>query len=188
MVAKTLAVGPVALPPEPKPELHAGLIAFLGAVVTTVVFTIGFVSHRSHNALIQARDRLRRPTGDQPEPQNAAVARDTVERAQSYLVLAVNLILVVVAVVAAVFAWPDGGETEDAVTLVGFGLLMVMILVLGFHDHGRVRKTCNDELEKTNEKLRKADPAVEVRLLRPPHEALWAELTGRERRPPDNGM
>jgi hypothetical protein len=161
-------------------ELDAGVLAFLGAVVTTVVFTIGFVSHRSHSALIDATERLRRPPGEQSARENAEHARDTVERAQSYLALAVNLILVVLAIVAARIAWPEDSRPEDQVTLVGFCVLMVLVLLLGYHDHIRVRNSCNDELKRANARR----PDGGVGLLKPAHKAAWAELTGGERRLP----
>ena len=144
------------------PEIHAGLLALLGGVLTTAVFTIGFVSHRSHTALLHARDLLRRSAGNacadshvsarNPAPESWEIqdrnddvvqACEMVEHAQSYLVLVVNSAIAVLSALAVGLAWLDDIEPEDVVTLVGFILLLAAIIALGLHDHLRVRSVLN---------------------------------------------
>jgi hypothetical protein len=124
-------------------ELHAGLVALLGAVVATSVFTIGFVSHRSQAALVHARDRLRKPS-----PGDAEYAHDTVAHAQSYVVIVGNAVLAFLAVVAAIVAGVVSGTITggDWVTLIGFCALEVAVVGFGAHDHARQRAAINVDL------------------------------------------
>jgi hypothetical protein len=122
------------------PELHGGLLALLGGIVTTAVFTIGFASHRSHTTLMHARALLHRPAGKR----GVEHARDTASHAR--LVLVVNSALFVLGVIAAAFAWGTSHEWEDALTLIGFIALLLTILVLGYRDHLHVRRAVNHEL------------------------------------------
>jgi hypothetical protein len=116
-------------------ELDAGLLSLLGAVVATSVFTIGFVSHRSHVALISAREALR------ADPSATQHAQETVADAQSRLVLFVNLGLAGLAAVTAFFAARhDNATREDWVTLGGFLVLEAAVIGLGLLDHAHVRR------------------------------------------------
>ena len=118
------------------PELHAGLLALLGAVVTASVFTLGFVSHRVHMALIQARAELH-----EDREGNADHAIETLAGAQSLPTLIGNGVVALIAFVAVVvLALGDDLAAEDCVTVAGFALVEVAIVALGFADHAQVRR------------------------------------------------
>jgi hypothetical protein len=141
-------------------------LALLGALVGTSVFSIGFVSHRSHAALGRARQMLHQDTRQgevPPSDRQAEYARDVVADAQSYLVLAANLLLVVLTLIAAWSARSDQMGADGTVTLVGFCVIELVIVALGFHDHARVRHRMNEELVASIQ-------------LEPPRTALWSEV------------
>lgn len=141
----------------------AGPLALLGALVATSVFTIGLLSHRSHAALTEARELLQQDVQD--PSQRAKNARDVVADALSYVMLAANLLLVCLTILAAWSAQPQHMGFDGKVTLGGFCFIEFVIVVLGFHDHARVRHRLNQELEAVDGEIQ----------LEPPRQALWSE-------------
>lgn len=184
------------MPVQDRADPFAGPLALLGALVGTSVFSIGFLSHRSHAALTHARDILH--GGGAPDAIHATAsnkvdpsgagheamsrgeterARNAVADAQSYLVLTANLVLVVLTLAAAASAKTAHMGFDGALTLVGFCIIECVIVALGFHDQARVRHTLNQDLRARHASV----------ILESPRKALWNECRAGAMRRRDRG-
>jgi hypothetical protein len=109
-------------------EVDGNLVAFLGTAVGASVFTIGLVSHRLHTALTSAATLTR-----------SEDAYDVVGNARGPDVLLANVFLLVAVVGSAVAELCYAAVTwTDWVTLVGFCLVEISVVGLGYLDDRRV--------------------------------------------------
>ena len=148
--------------------LHEGIVALLGAIVTASVFTLGFLSHRSHAALREAQRHLETGHGDKARREQHADG--LMRSAQSWVILGVNLALAAgVAVVIFMFTETVEIGTEGWTTLLGFLLVEAAVLGLAVYDHFHVGRALNDAKAQapSHEPVpaeQEADPPSEHRL------------------------
>jgi hypothetical protein len=133
--------------------LHEGLIALLAAILAASVFTIGFLSTRSHAALRTAKQQLELGGrgADASRKRREDHARGVVEDARSVVVLGVNCALVAVVVLVILISDKAGIEKEGWITLIGLLLVEVTIVVLGVYDHVQVGKALKTSMAVEDE-------------------------------------
>jgi hypothetical protein len=137
-------------------DLNQNLVALLGAAVGTSVFTIGFLTNRSHAALRDAKQHLLLPAPEDRPSTDWATERDnhakemlndarTPLRLRSWdmpLVVFANAVLAFLVVVVFIVALSiDRRSWEDAVTLIGFVVVEVAVLLMGWIDDAHVSRT-----------------------------------------------
>jgi uncharacterized membrane protein YedE/YeeE len=118
--------------------LHEGLVALMGTAAAASIFTIGFASLRHHHALRE----LRRAQRDSKH-----YSEDLLADEAAGLIVVGNLVLLLVVVLAALFAGLDDDVDlgfEDVVTLGGFALVEALVVSLGALDAWWVRQRAAD--------------------------------------------
>jgi hypothetical protein len=114
----------------PFAALDQNLVALLGTIVATSVFTIGFLAHRTHMTLAEARRRVR----EHPEVRDKEA--QLVKDVGSDLILGINglLALSVLVIAVLVLTTKDGLATEEKTAVAGFALVEVVVVVVGALD------------------------------------------------------
>ena len=156
-------------------QIHEGLLALLGVIVTASIFTLGFLSHRSHAALRDAQQHLE--TGGGAKSRRMAHAHRLLSATRSWFVLLVNLALFA-GLLLVIFGFADtaGIGQEGKTTLWGFALVEAAVLVLALGDRyvvGRELEAAMDAAPVDDEE-RMAPVACRERSAR-----MWNRITAR---------
>jgi hypothetical protein len=123
-------------PGDPK-AVNDGIVALLGAILAASIFTLGFLSNRSHAALRDAKRHLETAGGDPERRKEHADA--LLKDAQSWIILGVNFALAAgIAVVVFPLTDKSGIGGEGWTTLLGFLVLEAAVVGLALYDHFHV--------------------------------------------------